>query len=208
MSFEFDFTQEKLSQLLPTNPYAQHWFSALNDSLPDYDITTGHRVAAFMAQTMHESGDYHILKENLNYKAESLVAVFPHYFPNINIALQYAHQPEKIANRVYANRMGNGDESSGDGYRYCGRGLIQITGKDNYSTFADSISTPLEQIPEFLTTFEGAVQSACWFWEQNNLNRLADVADIKTMTRVINGGYIGLQDRIDHYNFCIHVLGL
>ena len=112
-----------------------------------------------------------------------------------------------IANRVYASRMGNGDEHSGDGFRYCGRGLIQLTGKDNYTRFAESIETPVEDIPEFLATFEGAVQSACWFWETNNLNQWADTDDILTLTKRINGGTIGLEDRKKHYEHAKHVLG-
>jgi putative chitinase len=160
-----------------------------------------------MAQCSHESGGFKTLKENLNYKAESLCKVFPKYFPNIELASQYAHQQEKIANKVYGNRMGNGDEASGDGYRYCGRGLIQLTGKDNYTAFAESIETPVEELPEYLSTFEGAVQSACWFWETNNLNQYADSGDILTMTKRINGGTIGLEDRKKHYAHALHVLG-
>ena len=103
--------------------------------------------------------------------------------------------------------MGNGDEASGDGFRYCGRGLIQLTGKENYSWFAASLEMPVEDVPEYLQTFEGAVQSACWFWETNNLNGLADKGDIINLTKKINGGTIGLEDRIKHYNHALHVLG-
>jgi putative chitinase len=116
-------------------------------------------------------------------------------------------QPEKIANKVYCDRMGNGSEQSGDGWKYAGKGLIQLTGKDNYTWFAESIETPLEQIPEYLQTFEGAVQSACWFWEVNNLNQWSDAGDILTLTKRINGGTIGLEDRIKHYQHALHVLG-
>jgi putative chitinase len=133
--------------------------------------------------------------------------VFPKYFPDDGTAAAYANKGERIANRVYANRMGNGDEASGDGYRYCGRGLIQLTGKNNYQNFADSIETDVEEVSEYLGTFEGAVQSGCWFWETNNLNKWADAGDIKTMTKVINGGYIGLEDRIKHYEHALHVFG-
>jgi putative chitinase len=111
-----------------------------------------------------------------------------------------------IANRVYANRMGNGPEESGDGFRYCGRGLIQLTGHDNYQNFADSLEMAVEDVPEFLGTFEGAVQSACWFWETNNLNHWADAGDMLTLTKRINGGTIGLEDRINHYNHALNVL--
>ncbi len=147
------------------------------------------------------------LKENLNYKAESLVKVFPKYFPSMDIAQQYAKKPEKIANRVYASRMGNGDESSGDGWKFCGRGLIQLTGKNNYTFFAASIGVDLNEAAEYLQTFEGAVQSACFFWENTKLNKEADEGDIKTMTKKINGGFIGLDDRIKHYEHALHVFG-
>jgi putative chitinase len=164
-------------------------------------------MAAFIAQCAHESGGFKFLKENLNYKAESLMKTFPKYFHTRELADQYAKKPEKIANRVYGNRMGNGDEASGDGFRYCGRGLIQLTGKDNYSWFAASLEITVEEAAAYLETFEGAAQSACWFWETNNLNVEADAGDIKKMTRKINGGYIGLEDRIKHYEHALHVLG-
>lgn len=202
-------TEQQLAQLIPGNPYVSQWCHALNEILPEYDITTPTRVAAFIAQCAHESGGFKFLKENLNYKAASLRKVFPKYFPDDAIANDYAsrsNKQEAIANRIYANRMGNGDEASGDGFRYCGRGLIQLTGKNNYTIFAASIEIPVEEASEYLQTFEGAVQSACWFWDQNNLNREADAKDIKTMTRKINGGYIGLEDRIKHYEHALHVL--
>ena len=203
----FIFTKNHLKEILPSIPYLDEWYDALSKVLPDYDIATPERVAAFMAQCAHESGGFKTLKENLNYKAESLCKVFSKYFPNLELASQYAHQQDKIANKVYGNRMGNGDEASGDGYRYCGRGLIQLTGKDNYTAFAESIETPVEELPEYLSTFEGAVQSACWFWETNNLNKYADSGDILTMTKRINGGTIGLEDRKKHYAHALHVLG-
>ena len=208
MSFEL--TEEQLKQLLPGNPYISEWHEALTQLLPDYEIDTPQRVAAFIAQCAHESGNFRMLKENLNYRWETLRRIFPKYFPTDELAKQYAAMPNKqeaIANRVYANRMGNGDEASGDGYRYCGRGLIQLTGKTNYSWFAASLGIPVEEASEYLSTFEGAAQSACWFWETNNLNRFADVGDIKGLTRAINGGFIGLEDRIKHYNHALHVLG-
>ena len=177
-----------------------------HDLLWDYGIDTPTRLAHFLAQTSHESGGFRAVEENLNYKAETLTKIFPKYFrdkdPN-----DYARQPEKIANLVYGNRMGNGPEDSGDGFRYCGRGLIQLTGKDNYSWFAASLEIPVEEASEYLETFEGAVQSACWFWETNNLNQWADKGDILTLTKRINGGTIGLDDRIKHYNHALHVLG-
>jgi putative chitinase len=199
-------TQQQLAACIGNNPYLEQWADALNKILPDYEIDTPQRVAAFVAQSAHESGNFAALHENLNYRAETLRKVFPKYFTDTS-AEQFAHNPEAIANRVYANRMGNGDESSGDGFRYCGRGIIQLTGKSNYQAFAESIETPVEAIPEFLQTFEGAVQSACWFWEANNLNQYADAGDIVTMTKRINGGDIGLEDRKKHYAHALEIFG-
>lgn len=206
-NFTFNFTRDQLAQMIPGNPHVDHWFHALNEILPEYEINTPQRVAAFLAQCAHESGGFRALKENLNYKAASLRRVFPKYFPDDAIAASYANKGEMIANRVYASRMGNGDESSGDGFRYCGRGLIQLTGKDNYTLFAGSLDMPVDEVPEYLQTFEGAVQSACFFWESTNLNQFADKGDILTMTKRINGGTIGLEDRIKHYNHALHIFG-
>ena len=199
----------ELNQLkqMVKNPHIDHWHEAIDQLLPEYDITTPARVAAFIAQCAHESGNFVFIKENLNYKAASLRKIFGKYFPDDATAAAYANRPEKIANRVYANRMGNGDEASGDGYRFCGRGLIQLTGRDNYTFFAGSLGIPVEEASEYLATFEGAAQSACWFWETNNLNRFADSGDIKGLTKAINGGYIGLEDRISHYEHALHVMG-
>jgi putative chitinase len=204
---DFILTQEQLAQLIPDNDYVEHWHNAMEKCLPDYDIDTPRRIAAFVAQCAHESGGFRFLKENLNYRAESLVRVWPRYFKNLDIADQYAHNQEAIANRAYANRMGNGPESSADGYRFCGRGLIQLTGRSNYQAFADSIETNINDIPAYLATFEGAVQSACWFWETNNLNKWADLGDIVTMTKKINGGTLGLEERQKHYEHALQVLG-
>jgi putative chitinase len=199
-------TQTQLTAIIGNNPYAEHWCEALNNILPDYDINTPQRVGSFLAQCAHESGGFTALHENLNYRAETLSKVWPKYFP-ADVAAHYAHNQEAIANRAYANRMGNGDEASGDGFRYCGRGLIQLTGKDNYQAFADSLQMAVEDVPAFLQTFEGAIQSACWFWESNNLNQFADSGDIKTMTKRINGGTLGLEDRMMHYNKALQILG-
>ena len=201
-------TLAQLKQFLPKNPYVEHWHHALEQLFPDYDINTPKRMAAFLAQCGHESGNFTAIKENLNYKAASLRKIFPKYFPDDAIATQYANKPNKqeaIANRIYANRMGNGDESSGDGFRFCGRGLIQLTGRSNYQAFADSLEMNINDLPEYLATFEGAAQSACWFWETNNLNRFADSGEIIGMTKVINGGYIGLEDRISNYEHALHI---
>ena len=205
-----ELTKDQLKQLLPKNPYIDHWYSALSQLLPDYEINTPKRIAAFMAQCAHESGGFTALKENLNYKAVTLRKIFPKYFPTDEIANHYASLPNKqeaIANKVYANRMGNGPEESGDGFRYCGRGLIQLTGKENYTWFAASIGVSVEEAAEYLQTFEGAAQSACWFWETNKLNQYADNGDIVTLTKRINGGTIGLDDRIKHYEHALHILG-
>jgi putative chitinase len=201
-------TKNQLAQLIPGNPYLDQWCDALNEILPEYGIDTPQRVAAFIAQCAHESGGFKFLKENLNYRAVSLRKTFSKYFPDDAVAAAYANKPQMIANRVYANRMGNGDEASGDGFRYCGRGLIQLTGRDNYAFFAGSLDIPIEEAAEYLETFEGAVQSACWFWESNNLNQWADKDDILTLTKRINGGTIGLEDRKKHYEHAKHVLGL
>jgi putative chitinase len=204
-------TQEQLKQLLPKNPYVTHWHKALEQLFPDYEINTPQRMAAFIAQCAHESAGFTALVENLNYRWQSLRKVFPKYFPTDELAQDYANRPNKqeaIANRIYASRMGNGDEASGDGYRYRGRGLIQLTGRSNYTWFAASLEITPEEATEYLMTFEGAAQSACWFWENNKLNQWADKGDILTLTKRINGGTIGLDDRIKHYEHALHVLGV
>lgn len=208
MSFTFEFTKEQVKRMIPDNQFIDDWYNALNTILPEYSINTPERVSAFMAQCAHESQNFKVLKENLNYRANSLYKTFRKYFPSIAVAKEYELKPEKIANKVYASRMGNDDEASGDGYRYRGRGLIQVTGKDNYTLFAESIETPLSEIPDYLQTFEGAVQSACWFWEQNNLNTFADARDIVNLTLRINGGTIGLEHRMELYNRAKRIFGV
>ena len=205
-----ELTKEQLRKLLPKNPYIDNWHSALSQLLPEYNINTSQRIAAFVAQCAHESGNFMVLRENLNYRAVTLRKIFPKYFPTDALANEYASKPNKqeaIANLVYANRMGNGPPESGDGWRYAGKGLIQLTGKDNYTWFAASLQISVEEASEYLLTFEGAAQSACWFWETNNLNQWADKGDILTLTKRINGGTIGLEDRIKHYEHALHVLG-
>jgi len=203
---DFILTQDQLAQILPGNPYIEHWYHALSEALPDYDITSPQRIACFLAQCAHESGGFTAIQENLNYKAESLCRVWPRYF-NAGNADDYAHQPEKIANRAYAGRMGNGPEESGDGWKFCGRGLIQLTGRQNYQAFADSLQMSIDDVPEYLATFEGAVQSACFFWESNNLNQWADKSDMTTLTKKINGGTLGLEDRMNRYQHVLSILG-
>jgi putative chitinase len=211
-------TLSQLKQMIPRNPYAHHWHEALaapqdelggSTLLDDYEINTPTRIAAFVAQCAHESGNFMVLKENLNYKPATLRRIFPKYFSTDEIAEDYCRRPsrqEAIANRVYAGRMGNGDESSGDGWRFCGRGLIQLTGRSNYQAFADSLEMSIDDVPEYLATFEGAAQSACWFWETNKLNQWADTGDILTLTKRINGGTIGLNDRIKHYKHALAIM--
>ena len=209
MSDGLALTLDQLQQIVPKNPYIEHWHKAFCEILPDYDINAPKRIAAFLAQCAHESGGFTAIKENLNYRPQTVVTLFKKYF-DLDTATRYCALPNKqeaIANRIYASRMGNGDEASGDGYRYCGRGLIQLTGKDNYTRYAQSTEQTVEEASEHLTTFEGCVQSAAWFWEANNLNQYADSGDILTMTKRINGGTIGLADRVKHYNQACQVLG-
>ena len=202
-------TLDQLRQFIPKNKYVEHWHHALEQLLPDYDIDTPRRIASFLAQCGHESAGFTALKENLNYKPATLLKLFGKYFTPELAAVYCAksNKQEAIANRIYANRMGNGDESSGDGYRYSGKGLIQLTGKSNYQAFADSLEITPADAAEYMQTFEGACQSACWFWETNNLNKFADVGDFETMTKRINGGTIGLEDRKKHYAEALHILG-
>jgi putative chitinase len=200
-------SKEQLAQLIPGNANIDKWHEAMAKLLPQYDINSKQRVAAFVAQCGHESGGFKFLKENLNYRAESLMRVWPKHFPDLVTANKYAHKPEMIANRAYANRMGNGDEASGDGAKFCGRGLIQLTGRANQQAFAASIKRDINLMPEFLTTIEGAVQSACWFWKENKLNQYADTGDILTMTKRINGGTLGLEERKTNYARALKILG-
>ena len=163
------------------------------------------RIAGFIAQIAHESGGFNFVKENLNYGAKGLMNTFKKYFPTEDLAKEYERKPEKIANRVYANRMGNGDENSGDGYKFCGRGLIQLTGRNNYTKFAEDLGISIEETVQYLETPAGAVSSAGWFWDQNNLNQYCDKNDFVTLTKRINGGTIGLEDRKHHYELALHL---
>jgi len=203
---DFILSREQLAELIPNNPNIDQWYDAMEKLLNDYDINTPLRIAHFIAQCAHESGNFVFIKENLNYRASSLRRVFGKYFPTDALAAQYANKGEKIANKVYANRMGNGNEASGDGFRFCGRGLIQLTGRNNYTLFAESIDMTVEEASEYLQTFEGAVHSACWYWEQNNLNRFADANNVKGLTRAINGGYNGLAEREKHTQHALEIL--
>lgn len=200
------FTEERLGKALYMTDITTitSWHSALQQSMPEDMIENPNRIAGFLAQTSHESGKYKFLTENLNYSDKGLLKTFPKYFNESNV-MDYARKPEAIANRVYANRMGNGDEASGDGWRYCGRGLIQLTGKNNYQAFADSENMNIEEVPEFLTSYIGAVRSALWFWNKNNLNITADAGDLLMMTKKINGGTHGLAERSAEYKRILEI---
>jgi putative chitinase len=202
-------TLELLRSICPkTKPEVlTRYVKPLNDTAEYYNLNDNpKRLAAFLAQIAHESGGFNFVMENLNYSAKGLVGTFKKYFPTEEIAKQYERKPEKIANRVYANRMGNGDENSGDGYKYRGRGLIQLTGKFNYTKFSQSIDLSLDETVKYLETPEGAVASAGWFWDNNKLNRFCDNDDFITLTKRINGGTIGLADRKHHYEIALKVL--
>jgi len=182
------------------------WFDPLLETFARFDINTPLRQAAFMGQCQHESGNFKTLQENLNYKPEALMRVWPSRFPDMETALEYAHNPEKIANKVYAGRMGNGDEESGDGWLYHGRGLIQLTGKDNYALCGDSLMLDLLRDPDILLTPQGAALSAGWFWRKHGLNECADVKEYILMTKRINGGNLGLEDRVAKMDTALGVL--
>lgn len=205
--FDFEFTVEKLEKIVPT-PIGgvQVWYDGFLQALPQYEISTVPRVAAFIAQCAHESGGLRHLEENLNYRAATLTKVWPKRYPP-GIAEKYAGKPQAIANKSYGGRLGNGDEASGDGWKYRGRGIIQVTGRDNYQTcskFLFSDDTLLNN-PDILLDPYYAIHSACWFWDINQLNQYADSGDMETLTRRINGGTHGLEDRVKHYNHAIEV---
>lgn len=213
MSFEFDFTRDHLAEIIPGNKQVDEWYAALYEVLPMYEITTERRVAHFLSQCAHESANFKRLEENLNYSAKALRAVFGRYFgdPPKRDADEYHRQPEMIANYVYMDefrkyKMGNIHE--GDGWLFRGRGLKQLTGRENYSRFGDSIGMTAEEAAEYVQSFNGAIQSACWFWDTNNLNDIADGDNVKLMTKKINGGSIGLEDRQRRYINAMEVLGM
>ena len=171
--------------------------AALNEFFPKYDINTKERISAFLAQTSHESAGYRRFEENLNYSADALNRVFPKYFRDAGVsAAGYHRMKERIANRVYANRMGNGDEGSGDGWKYRGRGVIQLTGKNNYKAFTRDTGFDIVADPDrVLRDRRMTVYTGMWYWGKNNLNKYSDALDIKHQTRVVNGGYNGLKHR-------------
>jgi putative chitinase len=169
------------------------WLEPLLETFEKYDISTPKRQAYFIGQCMHESGGFKQLKENLNYSAKGLMATWPSRFPDMDTAEKYERNPEKIANKVYAGRMGNTED--GDGAKYIGRGLIQLTGKENYANCGSAIGIDLVANPDLLSTPKYAALSAGWFWNRKGLNALADADDIDTITKRINGGLIGIADR-------------
>lgn len=175
------------------------WADPLSDAFKIYDISNEKRIAAFLSQVLVESGNFKWLEENLNYSAKGLLTTFPKYF-NVSQAKNYERKPQAIASRVYGNRMGNGDEKSGDGWKYRGRGLIQLTGKSNYQKFDVTVSDNIIDNPDLVKTPKYAVLSACWFWDINNLNDLADAGNIVGMSRKVNGGDNHLDERVDLYN--------
>jgi putative chitinase len=167
-----------------------------------FQINTPLRLAHFLAQCGHESGGFRLTKENLNYSAKGLMGIFKKYFPTEVLAKQYERKPEKIANKVYGGRMGNGPEASGDGAKFCGRGYIQLTGKDNYTAFGKSINEDIASNPTVVAD-KYALLSAAWFFNKNGLHKLADGgatdAVVTQITKRVNGGTIGLADRIKHF---------
>ena len=196
---------KQLEAILVGNKEVATWFALMQKLFPIYGINTKERIAGFLSQCAHESANFTRLEENLNYSDERLVQIFPKYFKN-GSAQFYNRKPEAIANIVYANRLGNGDTASGDGWRYRGRGIIQLTGKDNYAKFAEYKKKTLAEIVEYLKTKEGALESACWFWKTHNLNAAADTKNVEEMTRLINGGKNGLAERKQYYVHALQVL--
>ncbi len=201
-------TPQQFSSLYPYCDEPEEWVQEMENIFPEYGIDTNKRIALFIAQCGHESAGWKLFEENLNYSAEGLNVVFPKYFKNAQRdAQEYHRQPEKIANVVYANRMGNGDIESGDGWYFRGRGPIQLTGLNNYQDF--SIYSGIDvQFNSSLVTKDKkiALLSAIWYWNKHNLNYYADRSDINECTRIINGGYNGLEDRISHYNKVLEIL--
>jgi putative chitinase len=182
------------------------WIEPLEEVFHRYEINTPARQAAFIGQCAHESMNFKTLEENLNYSAEALMKTWPSRFPTMEIAKQYARNPEKIANKVYGGRMGNGTEETGDGWLYHGRGLIQLTGKDNYTLAGDALNMDFIHSPDYVLVPKYAALTAGWYWNKRQLNKEADAKDYTGMTKKINGGTIGLDDRIAHIKHAQEVL--
>jgi len=199
-------TLEQFSAMIPKNKESKEWYDIAVDMFKKYDITTPLRIAGFMAQCAHESADFTALEENLNYREETLNKIFPRYFgAGKRNAAEYAKNPEKIANYVYMDEFRSkqgamGNTQAGDGWRFRGRGIKQLTGRNNYTAFAKTVDMSAEEAAAYLETKKGAFESACWFWKTNNIASFADKDDIVGMTKRINGGTIGLDDRQSRYN--------
>ena len=193
---------EQLKQLR-INP---DWVDALNETFERFDISSSIRQACFIGQAGHECGNFRILEENLNYRAETLMKVWPRRFPTLEFAKQYERNPKKIANMVYANRMGNRDEASGDGYRFRGRGAFQTTGHSGYYHAGQALGVDFVMEPDLVATPQYAALTAGFFWNTHKLNQFADARDYKGMTKKINGGFIGLEDRIKHIEEALAIL--
>ena len=182
------------------------WVEPLEEVFHRYEINTPERQAAFIGQCAHESMNFTKLEENMNYSAEGLIKTWPSRFPTLEAAKPYHRNPEKIANKVYAGRMGNGPEETGEGWLYHGRGLIQLTGKDNYTLAGDALNMDFIHSPDYVLVPKYAALTAGWFWNKRNLNKEADAKDFTGMTKKINGGTIGLDDRIAHIKHAQEVL--
>jgi putative chitinase len=180
----------------------------VDTELPKFGINTPLRKAHFLAQVAHESNGFRFVVENLNYSDTGLFSNFRKYFPTLALARQFARQPQRIANKVYADRMGNGNEASGEGWKFRGRGLIQLTGKNNYQRFSTATGTDFVANPDLLAQAPWALSSAAWYWQQNNVNRFADADNIVAVTRAVNGGTIGLSGRLHYLEEFKRVLGL
>jgi putative chitinase len=204
-------TEGQLAAMIPTNKEIKAWCEELNKALPKYDITTDQRIAGFISQCAHESMDFNAMSENLNYREETLNKVFPRYFgPGKRNAAEYAKNPEKIANYVYMDEFRTsklGNVHPGDGWRFRGRGLKQLTGRDNYTRFAKDYDMTAEEAAVWVETKEGALASALWFWNTNKLNAIADTGNVAALTKKINGGDIGLADRQARYSKAVAALG-
>lgn len=192
-------TVDQFKKIFPQNKNPQPIVDALNVVLPKYGIDTIPRIVGFLSQVGHESNGFTVMKENLNYSKEGLLKTFPKYFTESNV-ISYIKNPEMIASKVYANRYGNGDEKSKNGYAYRGRGFIQLTFKDNYLAFSKYLNKTLDETVVYCETVEGAMSSACWFWDTRKINDLADKKDIVAMTKAVNGGMNGFVDRQNIYN--------
>ena len=205
-------TPDQLAAMIPTNGDVEEWCEELNKALPKYDITTPQRIASFISQCAHESRDFTALQENLNYSQSALERVFSRYFgPGKRNAAEYARNPEKIANYVYmdefrSKRGALGNTQPGDGWRFRGKGLKQLTGRNNVEGFAKDYDMSAEEASEWLETKEGALASALWFWDKNGLNKIADTGDVRAATKRINGGDIGLADRQKRYGVSMQAL--